>query len=325
MGVVGLILSDSAFLVKVAMVYILCSIGPVCQPSTPQIQERPPVSHPPIPADQSFPRIVREVPLTGSGTTTEAVDPGVPVWVHPEWREAFPWLCQGVTGRGGVGANSDFALFGSDPDPAAPARWESLAKAEGFLGIVHSRQVHGKTIRVHDGPPAGLYLVTADGDGHASKSPGVLMAVTVADCVPVFLVDPVRRVAVMIHAGWRSAAKGILEEGVGILRNRFESRASDIQLHLGPSICGECYEVGPEVHETFGLPRPAAPTPIDLRGILAQTGAAEGIPMSQISGSAFCTRCHNHRFYSHRRGDPERQVGFLGIREPQPAAGNLAG
>jgi copper oxidase (laccase) domain-containing protein len=83
--------------------------------------------------------------------------------------------------------------------------------------------------------------------------------------------------------------------------------------------------VGPEVHEALGLPAPDAPTPIDLREILAQRGTEQGIPKSQISRSAFCTRCHNDRFYSHRRGDPERQVGFLGIREPQSAAGNLAG
>lgn len=246
----------------------------------------------------------------------------IPLWVHPEWRTGFPWLSQGVTGRGGAELDPDFALFGLEPNPDGPDRWESLARSQGFPGIAHSRQVHGKTIHVHDGPPAGLHLVTADGDGHASNQPDVLMAVTVADCVPVFMVDPSKRSVAMIHAGWRSAAKGILEEGVGILRNRFAGRLEDFHLHLGPSICGECYQVGPEVHEAFGLPRPTAPTPIDLRGILAQRGAAVGIPLRQISRSAFCTRCLNDRFYSHRCGDPERQVGFLGIRELPSAAGN---
>lgn len=314
--------SDSAFLASSCFVYILCLLGSMGQPPHPQRLERPSVSHPSPPISQGFPRIVREVPLVGGDGTPGPGIAEIPVWVHLEWQTAFPWLSQGVTGRGGDGSNTDFALFGSSLNPDGPGRWEWLGRAQGFPGIIHSRQVHGRTIHVHDGPSVGLRLVIEDGDGHASDARGVLMAVTVADCVPVYLVDPGQRVVSMIHAGWRSAAEGILEQGVGLLRHRFGSRLEDLHVHLGPSICGECYEVGPEVHEAFGLPAPDAPIPIDLRGILARRGTEQGIPRSQISRSAFCTRCDNDRFYSHRCGDPERQVGFLGIRELPSSAGN---
>jgi YfiH family protein len=217
--------------------------------------------------------------------------------------------------------STDFALFGTNPHADAPGRWESLAAREEFPGVVHARQVHGNTIRLHRSPVSGLHLMSTDADGHASGAEGVLMAVTVADCVPVFLVDPLRRATAMIHAGWRSAAGGILEEGVRVLGDGVGSHPQDLHLHLGPSICGMCYEVGPEVHEAMGLTPPPEATPIDLRAILARRGVWEGIPMESISRSAFCTMCENDRFYSHRCGDGERQIGFLGIREPSSSDG----
>lgn len=322
---VGPNLLNSAFQAWSFIVYIPSSIGSVDQPLHPQIQEQPFVSHAPNPASQGFPRTVREERLVWSGATVGEPDTELAFWVHPEWQEAFPWLSHGATGRGRDGVGVNFALFGSKPNPGGTGRWESLARREGFPGIVHSRQVHGNSVHLHSAPSAGLHVLRAEGDGHVSDTPGVLMGVTVADCVPVFLVDPVRRVAAMIHAGWRSAAEGILEEGVHILQDRFESRSTNLHVHLGPAICGDCYEVGPEVHEALGLSAPPTPRPVDLRAILALRAVQGGIPESQVSRSAFCTRCHNDRFFSHRCGDPERQVGFLGIRELPSAAGSSGG
>jgi copper oxidase (laccase) domain-containing protein len=142
------------------------------------------------------------------------------------------------------------------------------------------------------------------------------MGVTVADCVPVFLVVPGKRAAILLHAGWRGAAKGILEEGVKALGDPFDSNPEDAFLHLGPAICGSCYEVGPEVHAALGLQVPGAPTPVDLRGVLAGRAVALGIPAERITRSAFCTRCGDSPFFSHRNGHSQRQVAFLGVRLP---------
>jgi YfiH family protein len=165
----------------------------------------------------------------------------------------------------------------------------------------------------HSVLPKGFQLA-GDADGHVTGEPGALLGVTVADCVPVFLVDPVRRVNSLLHGGWRGVASGILEAGVETLSSRFGCDPAALHLHLGPSICGSCYEVGPEVHEALGLPLPAARKPVDLRAVLAARGLRLGIPAHQISRSAYCTLCGHTPFYSHRREDPERQVAFVGTR-----------
>ncbi|NIP77956.1 MAG: hypothetical protein GWM90_01630, partial [Gemmatimonadetes bacterium] len=90
------------------------------------------------------------------------------------------------------------------------ARWVRLGDALGFTGITVSRQMHEARIHVHDAARTGL-VIAASGDGHMTGAPDLLMAVTVADCVPVYLVDPAERVAALLHAGWRGVAAGILE------------------------------------------------------------------------------------------------------------------
>lgn len=146
------------------------------------------------------------------------------------------------------------------------------------------------------------------------------MAVTVADCVPVFLVDPHRRRVALLHAGWRGIAAGILEEGIDLLTERGESRAEDLLIHFGPAICGTCYEVGPEVHLALDQPDPGCPTPLDLRAVLTARALDRGVMQAHITRSAFCSRCGGSPFFSHRGGAAQRQVGFMGIRtNPDPS------
>jgi YfiH family protein len=207
----------------------------------------------------------------------------------------------------------DFRLFDGEGPPAENPNWMELARCSGFPGVRHARQVHGKGILLHRGPTTGLSL-GPDGDGHAASAPGTLLAVTVADCVPVFLVDPRHRAVALLHAGWRGAAAGILEEGISLLQGEFQTSESELLVHLGPAICGSCYEVGPEVHGALGLPLPEGPTPVDLRGALAERAVSMGVLPSQITRSVFCTLCGGSPFFSHRAGESRRQVGFLGIR-----------
>jgi len=267
----------------------------------------------------------------------EIFRPGNPdYWIHPEWEARFPWLVQGTTGRGrgdGEGEGRwDFALFTDPPAPGARDSWEGMGEQLGFAVIVHSRQIHGRELLVHGGEalvpggrlgregrermPAGEACLNLgpDADGHVTDSKGILLGVTVADCVPVFLVDPGERVVGLLHAGWRGAAAGILELGIELLGDEFGSLPEDIHLHLGPAICGECYEVGSEVHIALGLPEPDGPGPVDLRGHLASRALAAGVGEARITESAWCTLCEGSPFFSHRRGDSGRQVGFLGIR-----------
>lgn len=248
------------------------------------------------------------------GTVTETPDDGLPAVHHPGWAEAFPWLVQGTTVRGSGEEPFDLALFGAGSPPMSVASaFSRLRRATGMSLVVHARQVHEAAVRLHRAGPSGL-LVTDPCDGHATPDAGVLLAVTVADCVPVFVVDPERRAVALLHAGWRGAAAGILERGIAVLGERCGTAAEEVLVHLGPSICGDCYEVGPEVFAALGLDVPAGPTPVDLRGALARRAEVAGVDAGSISISTWCTRCGDGVFFSHRGGDPQRQVGFLGVR-----------
>jgi YfiH family protein len=261
-------------------------------------------------------RAITEVPRPSDGK----IPPGIPEgrglvsWVHPEWEARFPWLAQGTTGRMPLEGSGDFSLFRETGPPASRVIWEELMQSLGFPGAVHSHQLHGVALLSHQQRVRGLEL-GEPADGHITRVPGVLLAVTVADCTPVFLVDPETRGAALLHAGWRSTVGGILRDGVERLGSECGAKVEDLFLHLGPAICGECYEVGPEVHEALGLPVPDGPEPVDLRGFQAQVALEMGLRPGRITRSSHCTRCTGSPFFSHRGGDSERQIGYLGIRE----------
>ena len=234
--------------------------------------------------------------------------------VHPGWSEAFPWLLQGCTTRGTVDEPYDFGLFsgGSAPESVRES-WAELLDATGATSVMHGRQVHGADVHVHGDPSRGLCIV-GECDGHATSSVGVLLAVTTADCVPVFLVDPHRRTVGVLHAGWRGTAAGVLEHGLLALGQPTGSAPADLLLHLGPAICGDCYEVGPEVFEALQQQPPRGARPIDLRGVLAARALSAGVLSENVTVSQHCTRCTDSGLFSHRGGDLGRHVGYIGLK-----------
>ena len=237
-----------------------------------------------------------------------------PALVHPGWRERWPWLVQGTTTRGVGEAPFDFGLFSGGGDPrVVEGRWMTLVAELGMRGAVHAPQVHGSEVGVVATGPAGLSIV-AERDGHTTSRAGILLAVSAADCVPVFIVEPERRAVAAVHAGWRGAAAGVLERALDVMRSGLGTRPGESYVHLGPAICGRCYEVGPEVFEAMGERPPDRPTPIDLRRLLADRAVRMGVPPSQVTRSSHCTRCTGSALFSHRGGDRGRHVGFIGVR-----------
>lgn len=225
-----------------------------------------------------------------------------PLFAHPDWARAYPWLVQGITGR----EAGNFASFGAQSAEVLHAQWQRLRAWTGFATAVLGRQVHGARVLEH-GALAPGWFVADQSDGHVTAARGVLLAVSVADCVPVFVVNKGSRKVAALHAGWRGTA-------AGIMANCIRTMGSDVLVHFGPGICGDCYEVGPEVHEQLGLPVPERNSPVDLRRVLAAQCVAAGIPAANLTTSAWCTRCGHSPFYSHRAGQPERQVGVIGVR-----------
>lgn len=204
-------------------------------------------------------------------------------------------------------------LFGPSPSQEVQARWASLATCTGFPRLVHARQVHGARVAVHEAGASGRW-VAGEYDGHVSQVPGTLLTVATADCVAVSIVDPKRRAVALLHAGWRGTAAGILEAGLSTLASVLSVEMPTCHLHLGPAICGDCYEVGPQVHQALGETVPPRPTPVDLPSNLGRRAVAAGIPRENITVSSLCTRCGGGELFSHRAGDRGRQLAVLGIR-----------
>ena len=246
--------------------------------------------------------------------TEEIAQQDVPLYAVKEWADRFPWVFAGITHAGSGPDPFDLRLFGEPTSLRAPARWRNLLQASAFETVVHARQVHETRIVVHDQPGRGVREAEGAADGHATADPGVLLAVTVADCVPIYLLDPQARAVALLHGGWRGIAAGILPRGITLLGTRWGTDPGHLLLHLGPAICGTCYTVGPEVFSALGADVPSQAAPVDVRGVLAQQARAAGVPPKSITISGLCTLCGDGNLFSHRGGRSERQVAVLGIR-----------
>ena len=118
-----------------------------------------------------------------------------PLFVQPEWAREFPWLVQGTTTRDA----GNFASFGDQTTATVQAQWHRLRAALGVRSAVLGRQVHGAAIITHDACASG-FLIADDSDGHITAAAQLLLAVSIADCVPVFVVEPERRMIAVLHA-----------------------------------------------------------------------------------------------------------------------------
>jgi hypothetical protein len=201
--------------------------------------------------------------------------------------------------------------YGTDarePVSEVMARWYALVDEVHPVAprFATARQVHGTRVVVHSDTWEG-WLRLADADGHAAPERGTAAAVSIADCVPVFLAHPSGATA-LLHSGWRGTAAHILDHGVAALAHR-GFVASELRIHFGPSICGKCYEVSRDVYRQLTGKVVSTPTTVDLRAVLSDQARALGV--RHITTSPWCTRCHNDRFFSHRAGDTGRQIGVI--------------
>jgi YfiH family protein len=243
----------------------------------------------------------------------QALPGAVPRFALDEWQDRFG-VAAGITARGdGPGRGFDLGLWTDAPVGDVMSRWRAFRAAEpGFGAVVLGNQVHRTEVAWHE--RADGWLQVEGVDGHATAAPGVLLTVTVADCIPVYLIAPAQRAVALLHAGWRGAAAGILERGVRLLSARAGCSPAEIVMHCGVGICGSCYEVGPEVLEGFGLRGDGrGPWQLDIRERLADQAAELGV--GEVSRSSWCSAHHRPLFYSHRAsaGTDGRMVAYLGF------------
>jgi YfiH family protein len=238
----------------------------------------------------------------------------VPLWEIPGWRERFG-VTAGITGRGAdPAAPFDLGLWTDRPVGQVMARWREFRRTPPqFQRQVTAHQVYGSNVLWHEPAPPGWNILEG-ADGHATTTAGQLLLITVADCVPVYLVAPRQRAIALVHAGWRGTAAGIVATAVALLKSRASVHSQEIVMHCGVAIYGACYEVGNEVLAAVGQPASAnGRSQLDLRALLVEQGKALGI--AEISVSGHCTATENSQFFSHRGsgGTDGRMIAYLGM------------
>lgn len=206
-----------------------------------------------------------------------------------------------------------------------------LARAFGITqeSLVTVKQVHGSDILVIDEPNEEFsHFLSLESDAIITNQPGVMIGVGVADCVPVLLCDPVRKVIAAVHAGWQGTAQKLVAKTVAGMKSEFDCKPKDIRAAIGPSIGKCCYEVDTPVQQAFvqaGLGWDSCSTPaadgkwqLDLAAANRELLLQSGIPEAAIQTSEMCVCCHRELFFSYRRDDGEtgRQLGFIMLTAP---------
>jgi len=199
-----------------------------------------------------------------------------------------------------------FGLSGTDPVGEVMGRWTALLADTGARGICVAPQIHGDRVLPHVTAWDGI-LRTEPADGHATQERGLALAVTVADCAPVFLAHPSGAIAI-VHSGWRGTEARIIDQAIRLL-GRVGLSPDELRVHIGPAICGRCYEVSADVRSRLTGEPANRPGNVDIRSLIAEQAREAGV--TSISMSASCTRCDNDSFYSHRAGDAGRQLAVI--------------
>jgi hypothetical protein len=270
----------------------------------------------------------------------------------------FPWVVAGFSTRVGgssrtYGKNDLNLGFTQHDSRAAVERNRAVflkklgAATKGVAWpIVTLRQVHSDLIHCVTGVPEH-HLV---GDGLITQTPGILLAIQTADCLPVILVDRETRAVGVFHAGWRGTVKRVVEKGVGEMRRHFGTLPGNVVAAIGPGVHDCCYNVGEEVRHKFESQfrygrelfretkeqdevrekypllfltarapgHSELPKKIWLNLLEANRRQLldAGVAKKNISVSPLCTSCRVDLLFSHRaeKGRTGRMMGVVGVR-----------
>jgi hypothetical protein len=263
----------------------------------------------------------------------------------------IPWLVHGFSTRpGGTSVlegkkilNLGFMAWDSREAVTENRRLFQSAVAAKDSTLLPLKQIHSDVVHLFL-KPAGD---PPKGDASLTNTPGLLLGVQTADCVPILLVDPKKHVVAAVHAGWRGTLARIAQKTIGRMQLEFGCKPADLLAALGPSIGPCCYEVGVELvtkftaqfadaHDYFDEPRTGdEPNPIqwlnmappghqpppkrvhlDLRKANRSQLIASGLRPNNIYSTDLCTGCRTDLFFSYRREGPlsGRFMSVVGIR-----------
>jgi len=263
----------------------------------------------------------------------------------------LPWLVHGFSTRpGGVSEppNEKALNLGAVEWDKRERVEENKRRFQSALGatnltLVSLHQIHSDVVRTIQATP----LKPCKGDALATNKPNLLLGVRTADCSPVLVVDPKKRVVAAIHAGWRGTLARIVTKTIGQMQMEFGSNPKDLLAAIGPTIGGCCYEVGTEVASAFAAkfsnasdffdelrtgdePNPLQwlnmrppghqPPPnkvlLDLRKANKSQLREAGLRPENIYVTDLCTSCNVDRLFSYRKegASSGRLLSVIGLR-----------
>jgi YfiH family protein len=223
------------------------------------------------------------------------------------------------TRRGGIsaepfGLNLSFSV--GDVEDNVRRNRASFFQALGIPSdrIAIPRQVHSSVVQYVKDP--GIY---PDCDGLITDRPGVFLAVTVADCLPVLVLDTKQRVVAAIHAGWRGTAGMIAFKGVTRMVEEFHCSPGDLVAYIGPGAGSCCYNVGADVARLFAHEfsrEEGGKIFIDLKAAITSQLLLCGIHRDSIETSTHCTIDTPTLLHSHRRDNKRsgRMMAVIGLK-----------
>ena len=233
----------------------------------------------------------------------------------------------------GMFSSMNFSYHRGDKKEAVAENFRRIARAlevkpENF---VFTRQTHTANIRIVTEKDAGkgyhMPLDYEDTDGLITNVPGLVLSAFFADCVPIYLVDPVNKAIGLVHAGWRGSVKKIAVNAVHLMKEQYGTEPINIYGAIGPSICKECYEVGEDVKKELEqafttkqikeilFPKTNGKFLLDLWKLNEIVLMEAGLSKSHIEVTDICTCCNPELLFSHRASMGKRgnMGAFLSI------------
>lgn len=210
-----------------------------------------------------------------------------------------------------------------EPEPGTAKVWHY--QGDSFprtCTVVSVKQVHGTESLILDRPVRAGTPFAGGWDALVTNQPDTLLTIRTADCVPVLLHDPHRKVVAAIHAGWRGAVAGIVPRTLSVMQQRFRSEPAGVRVVVGPSIGPCCYEVDEPVLRRVrryqywrSVIRPAGSGKgyLDLRELIQCQALEAGVEQDAVWRVNLCTACHPKLFYSYRREGKVTRTMVSGI------------
>ena len=243
------------------------------------------------------------------------------------------------TRMGGVSegpfATLNFSFTRGDNPEHVKENYRRMADALGvdMNRMVVTWQTHTTNVRVVSKEDFGKGVICdrdyRDVDGLITNIPGVTLVTFFADCVPLYFLDTKNKAIGLSHSGWRGTVNRMGAATLEAMKREFGTDLKDVIACVGPSICQDCYEVGPEVIEQFKsafdsshyeklfYEKPNGKYQLNLWEANRIVLSEAGIPESQISITDICTYCNPELLYSHRRCADKRGnlCAFLTLKE----------